>query len=276
MKEFLCPSCGAVLKFSATDSVAKCEFCGTITDLERSSEEIIIKKAHTLAQQVRDYVDMKRKVSKATDFLNEKNKNYNDVLEKKKALVPNVWLKFIAIWIACIILFGFLMNRLLYSFDVLPIILDVVFAGASGYYLFPHIKREKEKGLIKLNEAEQNALAEKENAENNLSEVSAAFDEDFIPASIRDNDEAINFIIGALESERAYTLNQAIGLWNDREFYQKQIEQTVSKSIEEKGKSTDEKSKNGAEIAGAFTGAALGAIGGAVAKKAVKEFFNHL
>ncbi len=275
MKEFNCPNCGAALTVRAADRIAKCEFCDSVIDLERSNDEISAERAQEIAQQIREYVCTKKKIKEAKRFLEEKNTQYSEVLEKKKSLVPGIWTKAIIIWIVCIGIFGVIMNEMLYAFDVLPIILDVIFAGTIGYFIFSKIPDRKQKSILKYNEAEKNTLLEKENASKKLSELSANFDESFLPADIRNDNGAISFIINSLETERAYTLRQAIGLWEDRKFYQKQINESVSKNINAQNKTVKNENKE-AEAIGAFAGAALGALGGTVAKNAIKEVMKHL
>lgn len=275
MKEFNCPNCGAALTVRAADYIAKCEFCGSVIDLERSSSEISAERAREIAQQIREYDNTKRKISEAADYLKEKNNQYSEIIERKKNVVPNIWMKAVVIWIVCIAIFGVIMKEMLYAFDVLPVILDVIFAGTIGYFIINKIQGYKQKSILKYNDAEKNALLEKEKASKNLSELSANFDENFLPANIRDDTEAISFIINSLETERAYTLRQAMGLWEDRKFYQKQIDESVSKNITAQNNTVKSENKE-AEAIGAFAGAALGALGGTVAKNAIKEVMKHI
>lgn len=275
MKEYKCPNCGAALKFNLTDNIVECEYCNTVVNLERSYGEISAEAAHNLAEKIKEYSDTKKKLEKAKSDLKKKSNEYSEILVEQKKTVPMVFLIFGVIWALLCVVFICLMEEWIYHFDIFRICLDISFAIASGYVFLLLSRKTRDKKVSEMNEKVQQAFLQKEYSEKCYAEIESTFDENFIPAEVR-NEEAIKYIIKALETERAYTLRQAISQWKDRSELQARVMSAVNNSKNDSANHNKDCSKKDAEVIGAFTGAAVGALGGAVIKKTMKEVLKNI
>lgn len=277
MTNYKCPNCAASLSVGKTDNIVKCEYCGTVINLDRTEGEMSSHRAAALAQEVREYKKHKAKVDAARLALAQKENRYSQIQKDGEKLSFNTYLTAAAIWLGVYIVIASILSSALHYQDVIRIFLDIVLFVGCGYYALKFAKSQKDKKTEINAEKEEQARIQKNYAQKALDEVSVGFDEDFLPEEAR-NDDAINFIIKALETERAYTLKQAIGQWEDQTAMEEKLREANARNVS--ANINNEKTNVGAETLGAFTGAALGALGGAVAREvtreAVKEIKRHL
>lgn len=243
--------------------------------MERSYEELSSEAAHNLAEKIKTYSDTKKKLEKSKSDFEKKSNEYSELLVEQKKTVPKVFLKFGIIWAVLCIVFLCFMEEWVYHFDILRICLDISFVLGSGYGFLLLARKTRSQKVSEMNEKVQQAFIQKEYAEKCYAELENTFDEDFVPAEAR-NEEAINYIIKALETERAYTLRQAIGQWEDHSELQARIINAANNSQNNTTNNNKDRSKKDAEVIGAFTGAAVGALGGAVIKKTINEVFKNI
>lgn len=268
MIEYNCGNCGAILKVNADDDVVVCDFCGSTIELERSSEDVMKKRAHALAEKIREYDKINRNIQDAKSEVSRLTSEYINVQAQRKKIAPDIYMKAVGIWILALSVCWFIVS----SLDVFGIILEVLAAIAGGYFAYITAKKKVDESLHANTVREQYLFKQKEEANKKSEELSAEFDEDFIPVQVR-NAKAIQFIINALETERAYTLPQAIGLWEDKSEYQNKFDELNRKIAASQVESDSSKDHDSLDT---LTGAALGAVGSVVAKKAVKEIFKRL
>lgn len=100
-------------------------------------------------------------------------------------------------------------SSILFTLVTFPLIFaEGVGLSFGGVPLFKHLKN---KGLEKINKDE----AKNKEAQTKYDAINAEFDVEFIPQQYR-NDEALLYIINMLDSQRAFSIQQAINLYEDK------------------------------------------------------------
>lgn len=272
VKEYKCPNCGAAFKIKPAENIIECQYCNTVVDLERSHEDISSEYARELAERLKKYRNTRMKIIKAKQDCKIKSRIYSNIQTEQKKIPYETFLTFGIIWLFTNFLFGVMIYNLIDRFEVLRICLDVSFMIGSGYGFFiaaRSIKRQKDD---RMNEKAKQAHLQMKYANKVYKDLLNSFDEDFIPEEVR-NDEAIKFMINALEAGRAFTLNQAVDQWKNHSAPKEQFMNYSYGNVQNNPPSENKKPpKKEAGLIG-FTG---GVLGGAMVKKAVDEIFKNI
>lgn len=273
MSEFICPGCGAPLQVSGDPDFITCSFCSRVIDTGLNPEMRLRKKGKETAQKVRQYGKNLNTLSCMEKDIVEKTEQVKTAEEKKKSYKSTVIVAALFIWIFCTAAIYFWLEEALWSYDGFRVFCDIFLpaAAAAGIiYLvrklllrkLPVIQAEAEKQRSILNEAE-----------NSLEKFRDSFDMSFMPEKYR-TEKDIGYIANALETEKAYTLSQAMALCDDRKdrdaFEERQ--QKALSEMEKLANSKKPEKNDGSEL----IGVAAAAVGTAVAGKVVKEIFRHL
>lgn len=275
MRDYKCRNCGALLNIEPGTYFVKCEYCDTVIDLERSIEQVSSEAAQKCAEKIREYRNTQQKVKDAWLDIGIKAALWNEKKEKLEKVNSEVYTKYALSWFFSVFAFCILMLILLHDIMFFMASVDLAFAIGIGCAFFSLAKKAKERKMKEADSEVSQAYLQKKYAEDSYAELWKSFDVDFIPEHVR-SDEALSFMIKALESEKAYTLRQAVSQWEDRTELQTHTYYEENTCGNNETESKNSKSVKDAEVIGAFAGAAAGALGGAVLKKVAKEVIKHL
>lgn len=273
MTTYKCPNCTAILEIPDDGDWVKCEYCGALISLDRKTENFSAKRAYELARKTKEYRKRYAKIIEARETLNTKSDALADVVKDNDSLKRNSILYSAVIWFAICFIFSAFISDLLYKYDFVSVILRIAFWGGSAYLVYKAAKSIKGKKTEEYKEKVEQAKLQERYAKKKYEELQEGFDEDFIPADAR-NDAAINYIINALETEKAYTIRQSVEQWREYSSMEEKLREANNRA--DNNSEENSKGNSNAEVIGAFTGAALGAFGGAVAREAIKEVKRHL
>ncbi len=279
-----CPSCGALLKYDTGSDNVKCEYCGCIHFFDLNDEDRNIKAAKKLAEDVRNYRTTLLQMNDAEDNKNIAEHSLSGSKHQNTLVgylfIPVLFLIWLfAAWITKSVFAG-LSNISVILFNIVTF--PFICAEGAGLALggVPLYNYLSNRGLNKVSTAEQ----EYKESEEKFNKIKADFDIDFIPEKYRD-EEILLFLINQFDTQRAFTLQQAINLYEDKEAQDainKRHEQELEhmRIIQEQNEqllkqNNKAASGNDSVLKGVLAGGAV-AAGGMIAKKVAKEVLNEI
>lgn len=266
IENYTCPNCGAPLNYNEQNGIFKCEYCSSIIDLAITEEERQIRLGVNTATKVKEYEEHLIAMNTLQGKVTEQENKYNSVLDKKKNLKANTVIiaSFIAIIISIIAVSW--MNIVFYAYDFLRIFLEIILVGATIFGTVNFGKKRYKSDFLRLSKqvTKQNEILS--DIQREFNQEKNSFNIDYVDEQYREI-EALDFIISALETGRAFTLRQAENLWDDK----KERNELMTK-LEQLPRSNNDNSDVASTIA---TGTAA-VVGAAVVRGIVKEVFKNI